>query len=45
MVLEVERCSGPAEIRVLTQRFIAMVRDIQGEAGAMDLHRILGAQP
>ena len=45
MVLEVERCNGPAEIRVLTQRFIAMVRDIQGEAGAMDLHRILGAQP
>ena len=45
MVLEVERCSGPANIRVLTQRFIAMVRDVQGESGAQDLHRILGVQP
>lgn len=45
MVLEVERCSGPADIRVLTQRFIAMVRAVQGESGAQDLHRILGVQP
>ena len=45
MVLEVERCSGPADIRVLTQRFIAMVRDVQGESGAQELHRILGVQP
>ena len=45
MVLEVERCSGPADIRVLTQRFIAMVRDVQGESGAQELHRILDVQP
>ena len=45
MVLEVERSSGPADIRVLTQRFIAMVRAVQGESGAQELHRILGVQP
>ena len=42
MVREVERCSGPAEIRALTLRFVDMVRDVQGEPEAQALRRILG---
>ncbi len=45
MVLEVERCNGPAEIRVLTARFIEMVREVQGDAEAQALLRMLSAPP
>ena len=43
MILEVERCNGPAEIRALTARFVDLVRDVQGESEAQVLRRILGA--
>lgn len=43
MVLEVERCNGPAEIRALAARFVDKVRDVQGEPEAQALRRILGA--
>lgn len=43
MVLEVEKCNGPAEIRALTARFVEMVREVQGVAEARALRRQLGA--
>ncbi len=43
MVLEVERCNGPEEIRALAARFVDLVRDVQGEPEAQALRRILGA--
>ena len=44
MVLEVERCKGPDEIRALALRFVEMVRLVQGDAEAAALCRILGAE-
>lgn len=44
MVLEVEKCSGPDEIRALALRFIGLVREVQGEAEAQALRRQLGAE-
>jgi len=43
MVLEVEKCSGPEEIRALALRFVDVVREVQGEAQAQALRRQLGA--
>ncbi len=43
MVLEVEKCNGVDEIRALAQRFVDLVRDVQGEAEAQALRRQLGA--
>ena len=43
MVLEVERCNGPEEIRALAARFVDLVREVQGEPEAQALRRILGA--
>ncbi len=42
-VLEVEKCNGADEIRALAQRFVGLVRDVQGEAEAQALRRQLGA--
>lgn len=44
MVLDVEKCNGPAEIRTLAARFVDMVREVQGEAEAKALRRQLGAE-
>lgn len=44
MVLDVEKCNGPAEIRALAARFVGMVREVQGEAEARTLRRQLGAE-
>ena len=43
MVLEVERCKGPDEIRALALRFVGQVREVQGDAEAQALLRQLGA--
>jgi hypothetical protein len=43
MVLEVEKCSGPDELRALALRFVELVREVQGEAEAQALRRQLGA--
>lgn len=43
MVLEVEKCKGPEEIRALALRFVDVVREAQGEAEAKALRRLLGA--
>lgn len=44
MVLEVEKCNGPGEIRALALRFVELVRQVQGEAEARALCRRLGAE-
>lgn len=41
LIMEVEQCSGPAEIRALAQRFIDQVRTLQGEAAGKALAQIL----
>ena len=41
LVLEVERCNGPAEIRALAQRFIEAVREADGDAAAVALAQVL----
>ncbi len=41
MILEVERCSGPPEIRALAQRFVDQVRDLHGDAVGMVLAQVL----
>ena len=41
VIMEVERCSGPAEIRALAQRFVDQVRDLHGDAAAMVLAQVL----
>ena len=45
MVLEIEKCSGVDEIRALALRFVADVREAQGEAAAREVRRLLGAPP
>ena len=37
LILELERCNGPAEIRVLAQRFVERVRDADGDAAGLAL--------
>ena len=41
VIMEVERCSGPPEIRALAQRFVDQVRDLHGDAAAMVLAQVL----
>jgi hypothetical protein len=41
MILEVERCGGPADIRALAQRFVDTVRDTQGDPAGMALAQVL----
>lgn len=36
-ILEIEKCSGLAELRALVPRFVAQVIDAQGEAGLREL--------
>lgn len=37
LILEIERCGGPAELRALAQRTVEAVRQAQGEAAALAL--------
>lgn len=41
LILDVERCSGPAEIRALAQRFVDQVRDLDGDVAGMALAQVL----
>lgn len=41
LIMEVEECSGPAEIRALAQRFIDQVRTLKGEAAGKALAQVL----
>jgi len=41
LILDVERCQGPAEIRVLALRFVEQVRATQGDAAALALAQLL----
>lgn len=41
MMLEVQRCSGPAEVRALAQRFVDQVRDADGDIAGMALAQVL----
>ena len=41
VIMEVERCSGPPEIRALAQRFVDQVRDLHGDAAGMVLAQVL----
>ncbi len=41
LVLEVERCAGPAEIRQVALRFVEQVRLTQGDAAALGLAQTL----
>lgn len=44
MVLDIEKCAGAEEIRKLTLRFVAEVRNAQGDAAAREFCRSLGAE-
>lgn len=37
LILELERCNGPVEIRLLAQRFVERVRDADGDAAGLAL--------
>ena len=41
MILDVERCAGPPEIRQLALRFVEQVRVTQGDAAALALVQLL----
>jgi len=41
LILDVERCQGPTEIRQLALRFVEQVRAAQGDAAAMALAQLL----
>lgn len=41
VIMEVERCSGPPEVRALAQRFVNQVRDLHGDAAGMVLAQVL----
>jgi hypothetical protein len=41
MIMEVERCSGPAEMRALAQRFVDQLRAIDGDLAGMALAQVL----
>jgi hypothetical protein len=43
LILEVERCSGPDEVRALALRFVEQVREVDGEAAAQALAEQLAA--
>jgi hypothetical protein len=42
IVLEVEKCSGLAELQALALRFVDMVRDAQGDGAARQMRLALG---
>jgi hypothetical protein len=42
MVLEVEKCSGLAELQALAMRFVDMVREAQGDGAAKQMRLALG---
>jgi hypothetical protein len=44
LVLEVEKCSGPEEIKALAARFVAMVQEEQGPEEARKLRVALGVK-
>jgi hypothetical protein len=41
LILEVERCSGPAEIRALAQRFVEQVREHHGDTAGVAIAQVL----
>ncbi|MES2717656.1 MAG: hypothetical protein V4795_17960 [Pseudomonadota bacterium] len=41
LILDVERCQGPPEIRALALRFVEQVRSSQGDAAALALAQVL----
>lgn len=41
LILEVDRCAGPAEIRALAQRFVEQVRALDGDVAGMALAQVL----
>lgn len=41
LILDLERCSGPAEIRALAQRFVEQVRAADGDSAAVALAQVL----
>lgn len=41
LILEVDRCAGPAEIRALAQRFVEQVRELDGDVAGMALAQVL----
>ena len=41
LILELERCSGPAEVRALAQRFVDQLRAIDGDVAGMALAQVL----
>ena len=41
MILDVERCSGPAEVRALAQRFVDQLRESDGDLAGMALAQVL----
>ncbi len=42
MVLEVEKCSGSADLQALAMRFVDMVREAQGDGAAKQMRLALG---
>jgi len=42
MVLDVEKCSGLAELQTLAVRFVGMVREVQGDGAAKKMRLALG---
>ena len=41
LILDVERCQGPAEIRALAQRFVEQVRAADGDSAGVALAQVL----
>jgi len=42
MVLDVEKCSGVAELQALAVRFVGLVREVQGDGAAKKMRLALG---
>jgi hypothetical protein len=42
MVLDVEKCSGLAELQTLAVRFVGLVREVQGDGAAKKMRLALG---
>ena len=43
MVLEVEKASGLPELQAVAQRFLAQLREEQGEVGVRELRAVLSS--
>ncbi len=43
LIMEVEHCSGPSEIRAVAQRFIDQVRELKGDSAGKALAQVLVA--